>query len=112
MVSAKRCSRHRNVVIAAGTITVLVPMLIAVYFFGSTLLYLLDPTPGWPPPGAPPEAWHDKGSPQAWVTGVAYCSWGLICAWALMVHTGTTVMLSRVLRAARRGASGQEVDGG
>lgn len=108
VATAKRCRKYRNLSIAIGIIAFVIPMLIALYFFGSTILWYWNLADGHPPPEVN-RSWRDSGSPTGWVTGVEYLSWSLIAAWSLMVHTGTTTMIARMMRALRRALHHQEV---
>lgn len=107
MLAAVSVARHRrNCTIILGALAVFIPALVAMFFFGSTVVFFLDPTPGSPPPGAAPSSWWDRGNPRGWITGVEYTGWALVGMWGLMVHTGTTTMLTRIWKALRRETRG------
>lgn len=93
-------SRRRTLLIVTSLLTVVIPAVIACYFFASTVIYWADPYPMDPPE---PTHWRDMGSETGWVTGIEYAAWSLVSLWGLVAHTGAVRMLARMWRAAHGG---------
>lgn len=90
---AVRRSPSRRAVMVAGVVSVALPLLLGLIFFGSWVVYLLD-DPTFPPPAAPEKrTWHDAGSPTGWVTATSYWAIAAVAWWELSIETGVLRLL-------------------
>lgn len=69
-ITASRTKRRPQIEFVAGLITIAVPLLLGLFFYGSTVVFYLN----------------GLGTPFGWVTGVSYSGYCLMSVWAFLVQ--------------------------